>query len=63
MLSGQHVASHKFNAGEKIVFWGGVIALGLVVVASGFVLDKLVPGMPTRAARCRSVTWCMLQRR
>ncbi len=27
------------------MFWGGVIALGLVVVASGFVLDKLVPGM------------------
>ena len=45
MLSGAHVASGKFNAGEKIVFWGGVIALGLIVVASGFVLDKLVPGM------------------
>jgi formate dehydrogenase subunit gamma len=27
------------------VFWGGVIALGLVVVVSGFVLDKLFPGM------------------
>ena len=45
MISGEHVPSHKFNAGEKIVFWGGVIALGLVVVVSGVVLDKLVPGM------------------
>ncbi len=45
MLGGQEVPSHRFNAGEKIVFWGGVIVLGLVVVASGLVLDKLVPGM------------------
>ena len=41
MLSGQEVPSHRFNAGEKIVFWGGVFALGLVVVSSGLVLDKL----------------------
>jgi formate dehydrogenase subunit gamma len=39
-----HVPSHKFNAGEKIVFWIGGIVLGLVVVASGLVLDGLVPG-------------------
>jgi formate dehydrogenase subunit gamma len=45
MISGEHVPSHKFNAGEKIVFWGGVIALGVIVVVSGLVLDKLVPGM------------------
>jgi formate dehydrogenase subunit gamma len=45
MVSGQHVPSGRFNAGEKIVFWGGAILLGLVVVASGLVLDKLVPGM------------------
>lgn len=44
MLSGQELPSHRFNAGEKIIFWGGVIVLGLVVVASGLVLDKLVPG-------------------
>ncbi len=37
--------SGRFNAGEKVVFWGGVIVLGLTVVASGLVLDKLVPGM------------------
>ena len=35
----------RFNAGEKVVFWGGVFVLGLVVVASGLVLDKLVPGL------------------
>ena len=45
MLGGKEVPSHRFNAGEKFVFWGGVLALGLVVVASGLVLDKLVPGM------------------
>jgi formate dehydrogenase subunit gamma len=44
-LTGEELPSHRFNAGEKIVFWGGVIALGLVVVASGLVLDKLVPGL------------------
>ena len=45
MFGGQEVPSHRFNAGEKVIFWGGVFALGLVVVASGLVLDKLVPGM------------------
>lgn len=44
LASGTHVPSHRFNAGEKIVFWAGVLALGLVVVGSGLVLDKLVPG-------------------
>ena len=45
LMSKQEVASHRFNAGEKVVFWGGVFFLGLIVVASGFVLDKLVPGL------------------
>jgi len=45
MFGGEEVASHRFNAGEKIVFWGGVIVLGLIVVGSGLVLDKLVPGL------------------
>jgi formate dehydrogenase subunit gamma len=45
ILSGQEVPSHRFNAGEKLVFWGGVFFLGAVVVASGFVLDKIVPGL------------------
>ncbi len=45
MFGGQEVPSHRFNAGEKVMFWGGVFALGAVVVASGFVLDKIVPGL------------------
>ena len=45
MLNGEHVPSHRFNAGEKLVFWGGVFFLGLIVVGSGLVLDKLVPGL------------------
>ncbi len=45
MLGGVEPPSHRFNAGEKLVFWGGVFALGIVVVASGLVLDKLIPGL------------------
>jgi formate dehydrogenase subunit gamma len=45
LFGGAEPASARFNAGEKIVFWGGVFLLGSVVVASGLVLDKLVPGM------------------
>ncbi len=45
LLSAHEVPSHRFNAGEKVMFWGGVFVLGLVVVASGLFLDKLVPGM------------------
>jgi formate dehydrogenase subunit gamma len=45
-LFGSHeVPSHRFNAGEKVIFWGGVFALGLIVVGSGLVLDKLIPGL------------------
>ena len=45
MLGGHEEPSHRYNAGEKFVFWGGVLVLGLIVVASGLVLDKLVPGL------------------
>ena len=44
LFSEHHIPSHRFNAGEKIVFWIGGILLGLIVVASGLVLDALVPG-------------------
>lgn len=45
-LLGEHeVPSHRFNGGEKVLFWIGVFVLGLVVVASGLVLDKVVPGL------------------
>lgn len=45
MLSEHEVKSGRFNAGEKVVFWGGVFFLGTIVVASGLVMDKLVPGL------------------
>jgi formate dehydrogenase subunit gamma len=38
MVSGEHVPSGKFNAGEKVWFWIGVVILSLLVSASGLVL-------------------------
>jgi formate dehydrogenase subunit gamma len=45
LFSGQEVPSHRFNAGEKVVFWAGVFLFGLIVVGSGLFLDKLVPSV------------------
>jgi len=45
MLGNHEIPSGRFNAGEKVMFWGGVLLLGSIVVASGLVLDKLIPGM------------------
>lgn len=45
LASGAHVPSARFNAGEKMWFWGGMVLLGLVLSASGWVLDMIVPGM------------------
>lgn len=39
MISGEHVPSGRFNAGEKVWFWIGVVVLSLIVSASGLVLD------------------------
>ena len=39
LINGKHIPSEKFNAGEKIWFWGGLMVLGLVVGASGLVLN------------------------
>jgi formate dehydrogenase subunit gamma len=41
----ERVSAGRFNAGEKLWFWGGVTLLGLIVSASGFVLDMLLPGI------------------
>ncbi|SDZ82532.1 MULTISPECIES: formate dehydrogenase subunit gamma [Acidovorax] len=42
---GDHqVPSHRFNAGEKGLFWWGITIPGIFVVATGLVLDKLIPG-------------------
>jgi len=45
MFGGEEVPSHRFNAGEKVLFWAGALLLGAVVVASGLVLDMLIPGL------------------
>jgi formate dehydrogenase subunit gamma len=45
MLGDHEIPSHRFNAGEKGLFWWGVTVPGLVVVGSGLVLDKLIPGL------------------
>jgi formate dehydrogenase subunit gamma len=39
MFGGKHVASGRFNAGEKLWFWAGVVALSLLVSASGLILN------------------------
>jgi formate dehydrogenase subunit gamma len=45
MFGGEEPPSGRFNAGEKIIFWGGVFGLGIIVVGSGLVLDKVIPGL------------------
>ena len=45
MLGGHAPPTNRFNPGSKVIFWGGVFFLGLVIVSSGFVLDKLLPGL------------------
>lgn len=45
LFGGKEPASHRFNAGEKLVFWGGVLFLGSIVIGSGLFLDKLLPGI------------------
>jgi formate dehydrogenase subunit gamma len=45
IFSGHEIDSARYNAGEKVVFWGGVFFLGLIVVVSGLALNKLLPGL------------------
>ncbi|MEE2977766.1 MAG: formate dehydrogenase subunit gamma [Pseudomonadota bacterium] len=48
MFAGEHggeVPSHRFNAGEKLWFWGGLVVFGLILSASGWTLDRIVPGV------------------
>lgn len=45
LLGDHEVPSHRFNGGEKLLFWAGVFLLGLTAVGSGLVLDKIVPGL------------------
>jgi formate dehydrogenase subunit gamma len=45
MLSGNEMPSHRFNAMEKVIFWVGTLLLGVIVVGSGLVMDKLIPSL------------------
>jgi len=45
LFGGREPPSHRFNAGEKGIFWIGNLLLGAIVIASGLVLDKLVPNV------------------
>jgi formate dehydrogenase subunit gamma len=45
LVTGSHVPSRRFNAGEKLWFWIGLVVFGLILSASGWVLDMIVPGM------------------
>jgi formate dehydrogenase subunit gamma len=45
LFGGHEVPSHRFNAGEKVLFWAGVFLFGLIVVGSGLFLDKIVPAV------------------
>jgi formate dehydrogenase subunit gamma len=45
MFGGEHqIPSHRFNAGEKGMYWWGMCIPGLLIVATGLALDKLIPG-------------------
>ena len=35
----RYVPSYKFNAGEKMVFWAGLVFLGTVITVTGLILD------------------------
>ena len=45
LFSKEHIKAARFNAGEKVMFWGGAFLLGIIVIASGLVMDKLIPGL------------------
>lgn len=46
MLGDHHeIPSHRFNGGEKGLFWWGICFPGLLVISSGLVLDLLIPGV------------------
>ncbi len=38
LMSGKQVPSGRFNGGEKIWFWGGVVLFGVIVGSSGTML-------------------------
>ena len=38
MAKGKHIPTGRFNGGEKVWFWGGVVVLSIVVTWSGLIL-------------------------
>jgi formate dehydrogenase subunit gamma len=56
MAKGKHIPSGKFNGGEKVWFWGGVVVLSVIVTWSGLIL--LFPNFDqTRAAMQDAWIW------
>ena len=38
-LTGEDIPSHKMNAGQKMWFWGGVVALSSILGVTGLIMD------------------------
>jgi len=56
MTGSAHVPSGRFNAGEKVWFWGGVVALSVIVSWTGLIL--LFPNFDqTRATMQEAWVW------
>jgi formate dehydrogenase subunit gamma len=56
MAKGEHVPTGRFNAGEKLWFWGGVVVLSVIVTWSGLIL--LFPNFDqTRAVMQQAWIW------
>jgi formate dehydrogenase subunit gamma len=56
MAKGKHIPSGKFNGGEKVWFWGGVVVLSIVVTWTGLIL--LFPNFDqTRATMQEAWIW------
>jgi formate dehydrogenase subunit gamma len=47
LFNDKHIPSGRFNAGEKLVFWGGVVVLGIIVTVTGFQLNFMPPTFDT----------------
>lgn len=45
LFGGREVPSHRFNPGEKLMFWTTTLVFGVIICASGLLLDKLLPGL------------------
>lgn len=45
LFSNDEIPSHRFNPAEKGMYWWGAGVPGLVLVGTGLILDKLLPGL------------------